>query len=89
MLSAFAGEIVTQSKAMARCESRTNFNLQSRSRKKLAVLRCDCTKPMYFASVRLGEAYVSFHLMPLYMCPSLNEQIAPALTPEANSHALA
>src|SRR2546430_7997248 len=29
---------------MARCESRTNFNLQSRSRKKLAVLRCDCIK---------------------------------------------
>src|SRR2546422_9612848 len=29
---------------MARCESRTNFNLQSRSRKKLAVLRCDLIK---------------------------------------------
>jgi hypothetical protein len=36
-------------------------------------------EPMYFASVRLGKAYVSFHLMALYMCPALNEQIAPAL----------
>ena len=36
-------------------------------------------EPMYFGSVRLGKAYVSYHLMPLYMCPPLNENIAPAL----------
>jgi hypothetical protein len=36
-------------------------------------------QPMYFGSVRLGKAYVSFHLVPLYMCPELNEKIAPAL----------
>jgi hypothetical protein len=36
-------------------------------------------QPMSFGSVRLGKAYVSFHLMPLYMCPALNENIAPAL----------
>jgi hypothetical protein len=35
--------------------------------------------PMYFGSVRLGKAYVSFHLMPLYMCPVLNDLIPPAL----------
>jgi hypothetical protein len=35
--------------------------------------------PMYFGSVKLGKAYVSFHLMPLYMCPSLNQDISPAL----------
>jgi hypothetical protein len=29
--------------------------------------------------VRLGKAYVSFHLMPLYMCPALAKSIAPAL----------
>jgi hypothetical protein len=35
--------------------------------------------PMYFGSVRLGKAYVSFHLMPLYMCPKLTRLISPAL----------
>jgi len=36
-------------------------------------------EPMYFGSVKLGKACVSFHLMPLYMCPPLNQNIAPAL----------
>lgn len=36
-------------------------------------------QPMYFASVRLGKAYVSFHLMPLYMNPSLTDGIAHRL----------
>ena len=36
-------------------------------------------QPLYFGSVRLGKAYVSFHLMPLYMCPELNRGISPAL----------
>jgi hypothetical protein len=34
---------------------------------------------LYFGSVRLGKAYVSFHLMPLYMCPELTKSISPAL----------
>ncbi len=36
-------------------------------------------QPLYFGSVRLGKAYVSFHLMPLYMCPELAQSIPPAL----------
>lgn len=36
-------------------------------------------QPMYFGSLRLGKAYVSFHLMPLYMCPKLIQRISPAL----------
>jgi hypothetical protein len=36
-------------------------------------------QPMYFGSVRLGKAYASFHLMPLYMCSTLTESISPAL----------
>jgi len=36
-------------------------------------------QPMYFGSVRLGKAYVSFHLMPLYMNPALTRTISPAL----------
>ena len=35
--------------------------------------------PMYFGCVRLGKAYVSFHLMPLYMNPALTKTISPAL----------
>ena len=36
-------------------------------------------QPMYFGSVRLGKAYVSFHLMPLYMTPELTDTISGAL----------
>src|SRR5580700_9483530 len=36
--------------------------------------------PMFFASVKTGKAYVSFHLMPLYMCPSLTGTISEALS---------
>ena len=35
--------------------------------------------PMFFASIRLGKAYVSFHLLPLYMNRSLSGDISPAL----------
>jgi hypothetical protein len=35
--------------------------------------------PMDFASVRQGKAYVSFHLMALYMNPALNSTISPEL----------
>ena len=35
--------------------------------------------PVYFGSVRLGKAYVSFHLFPLYMNPALTKTISPAL----------
>ena len=35
--------------------------------------------PMYFGSVRLGKAYVSLHLMPLYMDPALTSAISPGL----------
>ena len=36
-------------------------------------------QPMYFGSVRLGKAYVSFHLMPLYMNPAVAKNVTPAL----------
>lgn len=36
-------------------------------------------QPLYFGSVRLGKAYVSFHLVPIYMCPALTKNISPAL----------
>jgi len=36
-------------------------------------------QPLYFGSVRLGKSYVSFHFMPIYMCPALSQSISPAL----------
>jgi hypothetical protein len=35
--------------------------------------------PMWFGSVKLGKAYASFHLMPLYMNPALTKMVSPAL----------
>ncbi len=35
--------------------------------------------PMDFGSVRVGKAYVSFHLMPLYMNPALTKTVSPTL----------
>ena len=36
-------------------------------------------QPLYFGSVRLGKAYVSFHLMALYRNPAPTKTISPAL----------
>src|SRR5215471_5766266 len=36
-------------------------------------------QPMYFGSVRRGKAYISFHLMSLYMSPKLTGGISPVL----------
>jgi hypothetical protein len=36
-------------------------------------------KPMWFGEVRLGKAYVSFHLMPLYMNPRLEKAVSVGL----------
>ncbi len=36
-------------------------------------------KPVYFAGVRLGKAYVSYYLMPVYANPSLLKKISPEL----------
>ena len=34
---------------------------------------------LFFAAVRTGKAYVSFHLMPIYACSDLLKQISPEL----------
>ena len=36
-------------------------------------------RPMMFAAIRTGKAYVSFHLMPIYMNPKLTATISPEL----------
>jgi len=34
---------------------------------------------LYFAGVKRGKSYVSFHLMPVYACPDLAKEISPEL----------
>lgn len=34
---------------------------------------------LWFICTRVGRTYVSFHLMPIYMCPDLQLRISPAL----------
>ena len=34
---------------------------------------------LFFAGVRLGRAYVSYHLMPLYVCPALQDEVSAGL----------
>ena len=36
-------------------------------------------QPMWFGEVRLGKAYASFHLMPLYMNTELTDSLSPQL----------
>ena len=36
-------------------------------------------RPLFFGSVRKGKAYVSYHLMGLYMNPGLAQKLSPAL----------
>jgi hypothetical protein len=36
-------------------------------------------KPLYFAGVKTGKNYVSYHLLPVYYNPDLNKQISPEL----------
>jgi hypothetical protein len=36
-------------------------------------------QPMWFGAVRIGKAYVSYHLMPLYMNAPLTKTISPRL----------
>ena len=36
-------------------------------------------KPLFFGAVLRGRAYVSFHLMPIYMNPKLQATISPEL----------
>jgi hypothetical protein len=37
------------------------------------------SKKIWFGKVEIGKAYVSYHLMPVYMYPDLLEEISPAL----------
>jgi len=36
-------------------------------------------KPVWFAAIRMGKNYVSYHFMPVYMNPAMQKRIPPEL----------
>jgi hypothetical protein len=36
-------------------------------------------KPFWFAAIRMGKSYVSYHFMPVYMNPAMQKRIPPEL----------
>jgi hypothetical protein len=36
-------------------------------------------KPAWFAAIRMGKNYVSYHLMPVYMNPAMQKRVPPEL----------
>ncbi len=34
---------------------------------------------LYFAGIKVGKAYVSYHLMPVYACKELQSEVSPEL----------
>lgn len=36
-------------------------------------------KPMFFGAIKINKAYVSYHLMPVYLYPELLSQLSPEL----------
>ncbi len=59
-----------------KADKATEYTLETRSASPFPQHKGE---PLFFASVRLGKTYVSFHLMPIYMCPELSGKISPAL----------
>jgi hypothetical protein len=69
--------LVKHSKSMTvKVDADTEYTLYSKSPSPFPQHK---GQPMYFGSVRLGKAYVSFHLMPLYMNPALTGTISATL----------
>ncbi len=45
-------------------------------------------KPLYFAGVKTGKNYVSYHLLPVYYNPDLNKQISAELKKPQTGHGM-
>ncbi|HEY7335082.1 MAG TPA: hypothetical protein VH639_09375 [Bryobacteraceae bacterium] len=65
-----------EGRLMVQKDTRTEYSLVTKSASPFPQHK---GQPMWFGAVRLGKAYVSFHLMPLYMSPTLGREISPAL----------
>jgi hypothetical protein len=66
MLESFSGEIATQ------IDKPSNYHT-------VVPGLVHRKKPLYFAGIKTGKNYVSFHLLPVYYNPDLNKRISPEL----------
>jgi hypothetical protein len=74
-------EIFLSLKALLKKHERTLKVIKDEAQEYTLVTKSNSNRgqPMWFGSVRGGKAYVSYHLMPLYFNPAMNELVPPAL----------
>jgi hypothetical protein len=82
--AAFASVFAALKPVFAKCADRLAVKTDTRDEYTLVTRRASPFpqhkgQPMFFGSVKQGKAYVSVHLMPIYMCEPLQKLISPAL----------
>jgi hypothetical protein len=60
-------------KLVVQADGPDNYQLASRTMKDRA------KRPLFVAAVQIKKSYVSYHLLPLYMCPELVKEVSPEL----------
>jgi hypothetical protein len=67
-------------KVMSAFESELRITASKPQEYSLAT-RANCWKggPMFFVAVKIGKAYVSYHLFPLYVCPEMGKMVSASL----------
>lgn len=76
----FAATFFALKQILAPLEKYLHVNTDTRARYYLETRSASYKgKPLFFAAVVSGRAYVSFHLMPLYWDPSLLKRVSPEL----------
>ena len=69
--------LATHSKQLSvKTDTATEYTLVTKSASPFAQHK---GQPLLFGSVNAGKAYVSFHLMPIYMCPPVMKSVTPEL----------
>ena len=74
-------EVFAALKGMLKKHERTLFVLKDEPQEYTLVTKSNSNRgmKMWFAGVRAGKAYVSYHLMPLYFNPVMNAMVSSAL----------
>jgi hypothetical protein len=74
-------EVFAALKTMLKKHERALFVLKDEPEEYTLVTKSNSNRgmKMWFAGVRAGKAYVSYHLMPLYFNPVMNALVSPTL----------
>jgi hypothetical protein len=74
-------KVFTALKAVMKTQEKTLRVLKDEPEEYSLVTKSNSHKggPMWFGSVKMGKAYVGYHLMPLYFNPPLNALVSSAL----------